>query len=67
MAMTDEWEIRLEERRWCTKMCRKVVQEDRRQLIKAIANMKTGDPLRNTVLDQVIAIIPYEEEEPPAK
>jgi hypothetical protein len=65
--MTDEWEIRLEERRRCVKLCRKVVHEDRRQLIKVIANMKTGDPVHNAVLDQVIAIIPQEEEEPAAK
>ena len=60
--MNDEQEIRLEERRRCVKLCRKVVQEDRRQLIKAIANLKSGDPVHNTVLDQVIAIIPQEEE-----
>ena len=38
------------------------MQEDRRQLIKAIADMKTDDPLHNKALDQVIAIIPKAEE-----
>lgn len=60
--MKNEPEIRLEERRRCVRRCRKVVQEDRRQLIKAIADMKTDDPLHNHVLDQVIAIIPQVEE-----
>jgi hypothetical protein len=60
--MNDEQEIRLEQRHRCTRLCRKVVQEDRRQLIKAIADMKTDDPIHNHVLDQVIAIIPQAEE-----
>ena len=55
--MNDEQEIRLEERRRCTRLCRKVVQEDRRNLRQAVADLKTDDPIHNRALDQVIWLI----------
>ena len=51
------YQQQLAERRQCTRVCRPLIKEDRRQFSYAIADMRTENPVHNRVLDKVIALL----------